>query len=43
MYFCFFNPKTETVAWDSGTVLIQAKATIDGVYEFKVINEKVVD
>ena len=31
------------IPWDSGTVLIQAKATIDGVYEFKVINEKVVD
>ena len=31
------------IPWDSGTVLIQAKATIEGVYEFKVINEKVAD
>ncbi len=31
------------IPWDSGTVLIKAKTTIEGVYEFKVTNQKVVD
>ena len=31
------------IPWNSGTFLIQAKAKIEGVYEFKATNQKIVE